>query len=522
MSRLGPAAESALSTLGVVVAVAILLSAFTVMPASRPTSGGSTGQTVTTTDNLDDGDVSAPEDGPVASSGPLAESGDQRPTGDARGQDNGGSTDDPAPGPVQSGGAPPADGQKFECVAGGNGGGTDVGVTGDTIRLAATIVDDGPGASFLAPVRIGMTAVTNKVNREGGICGRQVELILRNDSWDATLGAQFIQRFVEQEKVFALAVVPSSEGLRSADQYIEEQQVPVVGTDGMLIHQYTNPWIWPVATSTISTMHIMAKEAFDRGAERFGLVFDARYHFGVEGAYAFNQAVKRLTGSDIDGFDPSLKSCQLAFCGIQPDRPSYATEAQSFDQACYGMEACDFVAYLLEPDTAVDFIHAEARSADPSHGFGLAQPLFNRRFAEACKSICDGMKVWTGYVPPIEKFASQPPAVDYVDTIRRESATADTANQFLEGGYVGMNLMMEALRKTGPHLTRERLAATLDSMTFDLGLSKPLTWRPGQHFANQHAMAFEITYQQSFNGWRQATEFLADPWVGQDIPPDGE
>jgi ABC-type branched-subunit amino acid transport system substrate-binding protein len=294
-------------------------------------------------------------------------------------------------------------------------------------------------------------------------------------------------------------------------------KVPVVGTDGMLIHQYRNPWIWPVATSTISTMHIMAKNAHERGAKEFGIVFDANYHFGVEGAYAFNAAVKRLTNKDIVGYDPSLKQCTGRFCGIQPGKASYASEAQSFNNGCYGTGRCDFVAFLLEPQTAVSFIGA-GRPANPVIGFGGAQPLFTRGLAENCKGYCDGMWVWTGYNPPIEALASQPAVARYVNDVRQESDTADVANQFLEGGYVGMSLLVEALTRTGSNLTRERLKATLDNMTFDSGLSTPLTWREGNHFANSAAQAFEIQYKQTFSGWRQKTGFLADPWVGQDIP----
>jgi ABC-type branched-subunit amino acid transport system substrate-binding protein len=316
--------------------------------------------------------------------------------------------------------------------------------------------------------------------------------------------------------VFALAVVPSSEGLNEADSYISSKRVPVVGTDGMLIRQYRNPWIWPVATSTISTMHVMAKNAYDRGSKAFGIVFDAKYHFGVEGAFAFDQAVKRLTGSDIKGYDPSLKTCQDRFCGIQPGKPSYASEARGFSTACYETAPqCDFVAFLLEPDTAVSFFQ-EGRDGSPQIGFGGAQPLFTRDFAQNCKANCDGMWVWTGYNPPIEALAQKPEVAKFVNEVRAESASADVANQFLEGGYLGMSLLVEALQRTGPNLTRDSLKATLDSMTFNSGLSNPLTWRPGNHFANTSAQAFEIEYKQTFAGWRQQTQFLTDPWVGQD------
>lgn len=506
MKRFDPSAGSSLLTLGVIAAVGLLLSVLTVVPdGTRVATTADADPAAATGDDLGDDTVGAATDAGTA----TGEGGGG--VGPARG------------GPAQGGQTTRrGGGTAGQSVAGGcadnkNAGNTDTGVTGTTIKLAATVVDDGPGASFLGPVRTGMKAVLNKVNRAGGICGRKLDLILRNDSWSAERGNTFIQNFVESEKVFALAVVPSSEGLRAAREYIKDKKVPVVGTDGMLIHQYRSPWIWPVATSTISTMHVMAKNAHDRGAREFGIVFDANYHFGVEGAYAFNEAVKRLTNRGIAGYDPSLKRCLDRFCGIQPGKASYQSEAQSFNNSCYGQVICDFVAFLLEPQTAVAFI-GSGRPQNPRVGFGGAQPLFTRGLAENCKNLCDGMWVWTGYNPPIEALASQPAVARYVNDIRQESATADVANQFLEGGYVGMSLLVEALQKVGSNLTRDNLRQVLDNMTFDSGLSSPLTWRADNHFANVSAQAFEIQYKQSFAGWRQKTGFLVDPWVGQDIP----
>jgi ABC-type branched-subunit amino acid transport system substrate-binding protein len=508
VKRFDPSVGSSLLTLGVIVAVGVLLSLVTVVP------NGSTASSVAA--GAGGGDNGAGDDGSGDGSG-----GDGGAAGGTDGAGGAGGGDAGASGGAGGGGTTgiktPAN---LQCAAGKNGGGTDVGVSGNGIKLAATVVADGPGSSFLGPVRLGMTTVVNKVNKAGGVCGRQLNLTLRNDSWDAERGKTYIQNFVESDKVFALAVVPSSEGLQAAKDYIAQKGVPVVGSDGMLAHQYQNPWIWPVATSTVSTMHIMAKNAADRGAKNFAIVFDAKYHFGVEGAFAFNEAVKRLTGTGIPGYNPS-KKCDLRYCGIQPQRPSYATEARQFNTSCYQTgQRCDFIAFLLEPDTAVSFFR-EGRDADPAlgadGGFGLAQPLFTRSLAENCRSACDGMWVWTGYNPPIEALASQPGVAKYVADVRQESATADVTNQFLEGGYLGMSLLVESIQKVGPNLTRANLRTALDSMTFDIGLSSPLSWRPGNHFANTSAQAFAIQYKQAFNGWRQKTGFIQDPWVGQDV-----
>jgi branched-chain amino acid transport system substrate-binding protein len=516
--RLDPSAGSSLLTMALVAGLAAVLSIIALVPSDNQ-----------------NGSVTAGADGDAALAGGADTGAETAASGAQAGGGGGGEGGSSSQAAGGTGSAKAtgsgAGSTAASCAAAKNGGATDTGVTGDSVKLAATIVADGPGSSFLGSVRVGMNAVVNKVNKAGGICGRKLNLILRNDSWDGDRGNQFIKNFVEGENVFALAVVPSSEGLRAADSYIQSKQVPVVGTDGMLIHQYKNPWIWPVATSTISTMHVMAQDAYKRSLECaktntpcsqvFAIVFDAKYHFGVEGAYAYNQAIKRLTGKDIEGYDASLKKCVAKFCGIQPGQPSYAREVKDFNDSCYSdRPACDFVAYLLEPDTATAWFR-EGRPSNPTlgpSGHGGAQPLFTRAFAEACGSKCEGMRIWTGYNPPIEALATKPGVAQFVNDVRAESASADVTNQFLEGGYQGMSLLVAALQKVGPNLTRAALKQTLDSMTFDSGLSAPLSWKQGDHFANRSAQAFSIQYNQGFRGFRQETQFIADPWVGQDIP----
>jgi hypothetical protein len=119
------------------------------------------------------------------------------------------------------------------CAAGRNGGATDVGVTADRVVLGATVVESGVARAFLGEMRIGMEAVVDKVNREGGVCGRLLEVRYRDDEWSADRGARYLQNLVEDEGVFALAVVPSTEGLNQASLqgYFARKRVPVVGTD---------------------------------------------------------------------------------------------------------------------------------------------------------------------------------------------------------------------------------------------------------------------------------------------------
>ncbi|HEX9776322.1 MAG TPA: ABC transporter substrate-binding protein [Actinomycetota bacterium] len=413
-------------------------------------------------------------------------------------------------------------GPQLSCAPGRNGGSTDVGVTADAIKLGATVVDSGIGASFLGDARFGMLAVVNRVNRSGGICGRKLELTIVDDAWDFARGGEFIRNLVEDKKVFALAVVPSSEGLKNVSDsgYLRREKVPVVGTDGMLIHQYEDPYIFPVAASTISAMHVIAKYAHDTGAKNFGIVYEHTYHFGIEGAFAFNAAVKRLTGDDVPGYSDPLADpkCEGRFCGIAAGQASYGTEIERFNGACFADPGCDFVVMLLEPATALTWLAGGALT--PSAGLRMAgpQPLFTRDFAEECGSRCHNLMLWTGYIPPIGGNAGLPAVKRFIDDVRVTSSSADYTNTFVEGAYVGMSMLVEALEQVGPNLTRESLMAVLNGFEYDGGLSSPLTWAAGDHFANTRVRAYSIQFKDRFAGWRDERIVMKDPWVGKDIP----
>lgn len=399
------------------------------------------------------------------------------------------------------------------CAGAGGGGATDTGVTADEIRLATTAVLDGPAKSLLEDSVTGMKAVIDRVNKSGGVCGRRLKLDVKNDSFDAARGQQFIRNFTS-EGYFALPVVPSAEGLGAAIGAgdISSAQIPVVGTDGMRREQYDADgqadWVWPVATATVSTMRVIADYAYkERGARSFAIVYDSKYDFGEEGTQAFIDQVEAVAGKS------AMKKAQP----LDPTTPSYATEAESFNQVC-GNDACDAVVMLLLPETAAKWL-ARKPAMGKLYTAG-AQTLFTDAFARDCVQVagpaCHGLAVWTGYNPPIDTYATLPDVARYVSDVTALDPSIDVKNQFVEGAYLGMTVFVEALERVGPNLTRAALQQVLDSMDFESDIASTLTWRPGDHKANTGARSFSMVVTQgTFNGWRdEGTGFRADPKSG--------
>jgi ABC-type branched-subunit amino acid transport system substrate-binding protein len=417
-------------------------------------------------------------------------------------------------------------------TSGGNcsGGATDTGVTGNSVKLGATVAESGIAEAFLGQARQGMEAYKNRVNSQGGVCGRTLTIKYVDDGWDPGVGKRDLENLINDEKVFALAVSPSSEGVNEASRAgtFSKAGVPVVGTDGLDASQYKDPYVWPVAAATVTLVHVMMQKAWADGARNPAIVFDNNYKFGTEGAKALEQAYERLSnGKTIPGADGG-GSCaaNTRYCGISATagNTQYGGQVSIINNACKahdGIPACDYLVLLMEPDTAQQWMAtpgAPTKSQFPKGGMGAAQPLFTYNFGHNCGDKCDGMEVWTGYNPPIEQFANSAGVKQYVNDLKAQNSSADAYNQFTEGSYLGMQLLVDAMGRVGGNLTRAALKDALDATSLDTGLSaSPATWAPGQHWAVGGAQGFTMQSSNGFSGWRASTPFTQDAYLGKDF-----
>src|SRR5699024_1655086 len=78
------------------------------------------------------------------------------------------------------------------------------GVTEDTIKIGTLGPTSGPIAMVGIPMLHGMEAYINKVNDEGGINGRKIELIAKDDEFKADIALQKAEELIEEDEVFAI------------------------------------------------------------------------------------------------------------------------------------------------------------------------------------------------------------------------------------------------------------------------------------------------------------------------------
>lgn len=364
--------------------------------------------------------------------------------------------------------------RQYRCERGANGGATDTGVTRDRIQLFASGHLDGPEKALVEDVPFAWKAVIDRVNRSGGVCGRIIDLQVVDRGFRTMPG-----------NALAFLVTPLDYDFdaRLRAGAIDRLATPALIPDGYAEVHHHSAWARPLGASIASMTRIAADEAYRAGARTFGLVHDPEHAYGHEAAAALRDYVARLPGASVRVVE-----------ALDPEDPSYNTQAQHFRQQC----GCDAVILDLFPETAKKWFQA-----DPPRGSvrTSAMPLMlsPRLAAEDCASVrgpsCEGLWAWTAFTPPVADFMGDPEMKRYVEDVGEDNAF----NPFTLTAYVSARVLVAALERTGPDLTRERLRSSLDTMTFTSAL---VDW-PGRGRTARAVRAENGSFRDTGTGWRR-------------------
>ena len=112
------------------------------------------------------------------------------------------------------------------------GHGMDMATAEEPIKIGAFFDLSGTAAFIGTPTKLVAEMVVEKINKEGGINGRPLELVIGDTEGDPTRALMAAKRLVEKEKVVAL-IGPTRTGTGMAvKKYLEAKQIPTVMTVG--------------------------------------------------------------------------------------------------------------------------------------------------------------------------------------------------------------------------------------------------------------------------------------------------
>lgn len=388
-------------------------------------------------------------------------------------------------------------------AAGGSGGAatggvlgpSDVGVTASAIKVGHIGIYSGPVGSFGDDLSQACRAGLQAINDSGGINGRKLDVIVRDDGWDATKGSNAVRDLVEREKVYALGCSMSVPTNDAITPYLDQQKVPNIGSDGWGEAQYAGAWSFPVGASGVNQAENLAEYQYKvQGVRTVGIL-----RWNNTTGEAYEQAYKNV-------FE-SLGGKVLVTQAANFDDPGTTT----FIAQCRTKNV-DAITTQIDPGIFARMVReAAAQAYKPKFGYSGSAALYFQATPGLTGPTAEGTIATIDWVPddPTGPAKTAVGYRAYKETVEKYYPKIDHSN-WTKTGYVGSKLLQAVVKKLGVNVTRLGVKDELDKVTnFDTGIGPKLTFRPGQHRA--HKTTYLVQLQKSANQlvWR----YLAGPIV---------
>ncbi len=158
----------------------------------------------------------------------------------------------------------------------------------EPIRIGAFFALSGPAANIGTPTKLVAQMVVDKINKEGGIQGRPLELIIGDTESDPAKAATIAKKFIFSDKVAAI-VGPTStgEGMQSK-KVVEDAGIPTVmtvGGDPVIMGGNFGPFTYVFKSPQRSSVAARRLLVYlkEKKLAKVGLIF-ASDSFGKDGA----------------------------------------------------------------------------------------------------------------------------------------------------------------------------------------------------------------------------------------------
>jgi branched-chain amino acid transport system substrate-binding protein len=429
------------------------------------------------------------------------------------------------------------------------------------IRIGMSAPLQGPSAALGIEMRRGINAMLDRVNNDGGVHGRQVQLEALNDNYDPEQALEATRQLLDVESVVDQKDRPDVRGkngvfalvgnvgtptmLATAPVATKNKVVffgPFTGAQAYLRDDTKSPYVYNYragyadeTAAMIDYIHDVRipRIISDPGSDyRRILVFAQEDTYGSSGydgvVNAYNQSVGALpntaaiarvsyTREDVTSVDPAIASAGEFLSGVLQRAPS-ADSVESvaivmIDTYQPGNRFIRGVKAWINADAAraarldvlfmnVSFVGGDALSealrATPENYDDVLHPGTKRTYAEKV--------IVTQVVPNYDSQSAG--VVQYRDDIREYDGGIFSFTS-LEG-YIVARLFTTALDLNGPNLTTESFLRTLDTQIqeLDIGIGTNLNFSGTNHQASSTVWGSNIQDDGSFSVpfvWKRET-----------------
>lgn len=358
-------------------------------------------------------------------------------------------------------------------------GGTTIGVTDTEITIGSFGPLTGPAALW-GNIMKGMDAHFQLINDEGGINGRKINFVMKDDAYDPSRTVPAVRELVQRDEIFAMVGGIGTAPCASVMDFLVEEEIPwIAPTSGATNWSIPlKPTVFSVLPYYIDEGYLQAKYAVENlNASKIGIIYQ-------------NDDVGK---SALVGAKDYFKSKDMDFIVEVPvevtdtDLSSHVAKLQS--------SGADHVLVWTLPKQGAITVGTAAK-------FNYA-PQFIASFILSDQGLMHGITkgAWEGVI--YGAFGTSPWDTENATVKKYRDAMAKyypdvTWGIFPYSGFAYSSPFIEALKKVGPNVTRESLVDALNGMgNFDL-VGVPASWSKDDHQAVRSMQLFKCTGPTTF------------------------
>jgi branched-chain amino acid transport system substrate-binding protein len=151
------------------------------------------------------------------------------------------------------------------------------------IKIGVSGPYTGGSSSMGVSMRDGVRLAVAEINKSGGVLGRQLQIVERDDEAKNEVGAQVAQELINKEKVVATLGFINTGVALAAQRFYQEAEIPVinnVATGTVITEQFKAPdydsnYVFRNSANDVLQAGMMADEALARGFKKIAILADS-------------------------------------------------------------------------------------------------------------------------------------------------------------------------------------------------------------------------------------------------------
>jgi branched-chain amino acid transport system substrate-binding protein len=338
------------------------------------------------------------------------------------------------------------------------------GVTDTEITIGLTGPLSGPAAAW-GTIPLASEAYAQHVNAQGGVHGRKLKLILKDDGYNPGRAVANLNELKDQ--VFAVIGMIGTACLNANKDLVAEAGLPLV---------------FP-----LGNVQVFAKQP----KEKVKTVFQAYPDYTDEGEFLVTQAAKLEHVKKVAAFGQNDDYGKLGVDGVKKGLTKLP-DAKLVAEVYYEVTDRELGTHALKiKESGAD---AVILYSTPTHAAGLIKEMAKvgyrpKIFSSFTLYDRDTMfrllgDLWEGaYFDSTQALRGEPPADRYIEIVTKIDPKLKGREGFCVQGAADVAILVEGLKRAGRNLTRESFIKAMESIKdyTSNGLNAAITFGPDRH-----------------------------------------